>query len=180
MNWFIYVYPRWIFIQIFNGSVNGSEKNANLGWTCLKHVKGKCRSWSSSVYILTILLKLTLYPYILLRIYVSIETRGTKDPVAVPWVPWLKNIYHGSRRLSTCLGSKTLNTCLGLGETEIKYLVAGATWAGFPPPARCLQVWRTCTFLSPQFPIMAKLGIKSFACTPGASGLILMLSFWCI
>ena len=39
--------------------------------------------------------------------------------------------YHGSRRLSTCLGSTTLNTSsLGLGEPKFKDAFIDAIWLG--------------------------------------------------
>ena len=48
----------------------------------------------------------------------------------------ITKLYHGSRRLSTRLGSKTLNTSLGRGGTKIKDPFVGATWLGFHLPAQ--------------------------------------------
>ena len=61
----------------------------------------------------------------------------------------------------------------GGGGGGIKDPVVGTAWLGFHPPLGTFR--RDAPELSQvQFTIMAKLGIKSFAHTPGASGLILM------
>ena len=78
--------------------------------------------------------------------------------------------------LSTRLGSKTLNTSsLGLGEPQFKTrLQAAPARTLVHTPARYPQAWRTWTFPSPQSQWWQYIGIKSFAHTPGASGLISM------
>ena len=81
--------------------------------------------------------------------------KPTRCPVAhrCDWPP----CHHGSSILSTSLGSKTLNTAsLGHGRPKsgCRRRLAGI----FHTPARCILAWRTCTFPSPQFPIMAKVG----------------------
>ena len=108
--------------------------------------------------------------------YKRVDRKGCV-PTSLTLGTIIKKSYNDSSILSTSLGSKTLNTSsLGLWGIKIKDTVVGAIWPGFhpPPPSRCLQAWHTCTFPGPQFPIMAKLVIKSFARTPGASGLISM------
>ena len=54
-------------------------------------------------------------------------------------------------------------------DTTNRHVVGGVPGYGFHPLLELSREWRPCLF-----PIMAKLGINSFAHTPGASGLILM------
>ena len=56
-------------------------------------------------------------------------------------------------------------------------VVRGAPVYWFHPLSGPSKEWRPCPFPSLPFPIMTKLGIQSFALTPGVSGLIL-ISFW--
>ena len=79
--------------------------------------------------------------------------------------------------LSTSLGSKTLNTSsLGLGGTKIKDPVVGAIWPGyFTSPLGAFR--RDAPAHSRvRRPNNGKVGIKSFARTPGALGLMAFLS----
>ena len=59
----------------------------------------------------------------------------------------------------------------GLNETNSPVLGGAPGLYGFHPPPRTHPVrkWRHCPVPSLQFPIMAKLGIKFFVRTPGAS-----------
>ena len=75
------------------------------------------------------------------------------------------------------LSSNTLNTTsLGLGDTNtILNPVVGATWPGYcTPPLGAFMHDAPALSPSPQFPIMANLGIESFSHTPDGSGLVLM------
>ena len=55
-----------------------------------------------------------------------------------------------------------------------KYHGRWGSWVSISPLSRPSREWRPCLFLSLQLPIMAKLGIESFAHTPIASDLISM------
>ena len=98
---------------------------------------------------------------------------GSRPP---PWVPLIKS--YGSSILFTSLGAKTFSISLGLGGTEIKDPAVGATCPGYftppPPPPKCLQAPEAPALSPVRSPNNGKVGIKSFARTPGASGLILM------
>ena len=93
---------------------------------------------------------------------VSDDNWGTRDswpPVAVPWVPWLKNHIMVYRRQSIRLGLKFLNTSsLGVwGISHPRQVPSNLTHLHFPEST---------------VPIMVTLWSSSFVRTPGASGLM--------
>ena len=96
---------------------------------------------------------------------------GPRPP---PWVPLFKS--YGSSILSTSLGSTILNTSsLGLRGTKIKNPVVRATWPGyFTPPLGAFRLDVPALFRVRSPNNGKEVGIKSFARTAGALGLILM------